>query len=234
MLFPPNYCATIIGAMPDVWTNIRTRASETLGQRVRRRRKELRLSQTALSSAANINQGYLSEIERNHRQPSRLVINALATALDLPPAVLIGAGTEHDTPQPLEVSRLPLYGAIPAGPPGESQEAVEILPVLRHLWAPDRYCLRLSFDSMEPTLKPGDIVLVQYRPDVNPEHVQGKICACLVDQQPTLKRVSVDLHDDRRTVVLRGDNPAVPPMLVDESTDFGIQGIVINLVSREL
>jgi SOS-response transcriptional repressor LexA len=220
--------------MADVWADIRMRAAETLGQRVRRRRKQLHLSQIELSRRARMNQGYLSEIERDRRQPKRHVVEALALALDLPPAVLIGAGTDHDAPQPYEGARLPLFGSIPAGPPAESQEQFEIIPVLRHLWAADRYCLRLAFDSMEPTLKPGDIVLVQYRPDVNPEHVQGKICACLVDGQPTLKRVSVGVQGGNRIIILRGDNPAAPPLVVDETRDFSIQGVVLTLVSREL
>jgi SOS-response transcriptional repressor LexA len=109
-----------------------------------------------------------------------------------------------------------------------------MFPVLRHQWAADYYCLRLSLDSMEPTLKPGDIVLVQYRPDVEPEHVQGRICACLIDGLPTLKRVSVEWRDGDRIILLRGDNPRMAPMLIDGSRDFGIQGIVIRLVCREL
>jgi SOS-response transcriptional repressor LexA len=110
-----------------------------------------------------------------------------------------------------------------------------MFPVLRHLWGPDRYCLKLEFDSMEPTLKPGDIVLVHYRPDVNPEHVQGRICACLVDGQPTLKRVSVEQHGPNRLVVLRGDNPGVSPIVVDLShQEFSIQGVAVCLVSRNL
>jgi SOS-response transcriptional repressor LexA len=147
---------------------------------------------------------------------------------------LIGQGDEHDTPQPLQVRELPLFGSIPAGPPTESQEQMEMFPVLRHLWGHDRYCLRLNLDSMEPTLKPGDLVLVQYRPNVKPEHVQGRICACLVDGQPTLKRVSVEKQRDSLLVILRGDNPEVPPIAVDETREFSIQGIVVSLVAREL
>ena len=94
--------------------------------------------------------------------------------------------------------------------------------------------MRISFDSMEPTLKPGDIVLVNYRPDVEPEHVQGRVCACLVDGEPTLKRVSVEWRDGERLVILRGDNPRVPPVLLDSDRDLSIQGIVLRLVCREL
>jgi hypothetical protein len=35
-------------------------------------------------------------------------------------------------------------------------------------------------------------------------------------------------------VILRGDNPQTPPLVVDESVDFSIQGVVICLVSRDL
>jgi len=214
--------------------DIAQRAAESLGQRLRRVRRQARLSQTDLARTANVNQGYISEIERDRRNPSRRTLRALAIALDVPEAVLVGGSREHDAPQRLDSRLLPLFGSVPAGPPAESQEQLEMFPVLRHLWAPDYYCLRLSYDSMEPTLKPGDIVLVHYRPDVAPEHVQGRICACLVDETPTLKRVSVEDRTGGRLIVLRGDNPAVPPLLIDGSRDFSIQGIVVKLVSRDL
>jgi len=210
------------------------RARESVGQRIRRRRQELRLTQVELSIAANVNQGYLSSIERGRANPTPRMIDALSVALDMPQGVLIGGGSDHDSPQPLETLELPLYGSIPAGAPSQTQEQLEMFPVLRHQWSEDHYCLRLSFDSMEPTLKPGDIVLVHYRPAVEPEHVQGRICACLVDGEPTLKRVSVEWQGSRRFVVLRGDNPRVPPMLVDSSRELSIQGVVIRLVCREL
>ena len=205
-----------------------------IGQRIRYYRRLRELKQIELAHKANVNQGYLSEIERGRRRPSPTSLKALAVALDVPPAVLIGESQEHDSPQPLETRDLPLFGTIPAGPPTDTQEQLEMFPVLRHLWAPDRYCLRLGFDSMEPTLKPGDLVLVQYRPNVNPAHVQGRICACLVDGQPTLKRVSVERRGDAPLVILRGDNPDTPPILIDDTRDFSIQGVVTQLVSREL
>ena len=210
------------------------RAGESLGARVRRHRKALRMTQVALAKAARINQGFVSEIERDRRRPSRNTIHALSVALDIPEAVLLGAGTDHDNPQPVEVLNLPLLGSIPAGPPASSQEQMQLFPVLRHLWSPDHYCLRLTFDSMEPTLKPGDIVLVHYRPAVDPQLVQGRICACLVDGEPVLKRVWVDRQNDQPVVILRGDNPAIQPMIVGPDRDLSIQGVVTSLVNRAL
>lgn len=220
--------------MPRKDPLIERRKRESVGQRIRRRRKELRLTQQQLAATAGVNQGYLSQIERDRVEARPRTLNALAVALDTPQAVLIGGRADHDNPQPLETRELPLLGSIPAGPPGASQEQLEMFPVLRHQWSPDHYCLRLSYDSMEPTLKPGDIVLVHYRPGVEPEHVQGRICACLIDGDPTLKRITVERRGRKRTVILRGDNPRVAPTLVDESADFSIQGIVIRLVCRDL
>jgi SOS-response transcriptional repressor LexA len=209
-------------------------AGTSPGQRIRFHRQRLALKQAELAARAKINQGYLSGIERGQRTPSPSTLRAIADALGLPTAVLVGDGRDHDAPQPLETREVPLFGAIPAGPPSATQEQPDAFPVLRHLWGPDRYCLRLSYDSMEPTLKPGDIILVHYRPDVNPEHVQGRICACLVDGQPTLKRVLVEQHVAQRQITLRGDNPTIPPILIAGGTDFSIQGVVLALVSREL
>jgi SOS-response transcriptional repressor LexA len=213
---------------------IELRAQETIGDRLRRRRRQLGLTQSQLAERSGLNQGYLSSIERSRAKPSRRALDALAAALAVPSGVLAGGGDTHDNPQPLETRRLPLLGSIPAGPPALSQELLELMPVLRHHWAPDHYCLRLTLDSMEPTLKPGDIVLVHYRPDVQPEHVQGRICACLLDGEPTLKRVTVESLDSEMLIILRGDNPRVAPLLVDSSHLLSIQGVVTHLVSRDL
>lgn len=220
--------------MPRELDLIARRAAESLGERIRRRRRELGLTQATLAKNAGVNQGFLSEIERGKSSPSPRTVDALAIALDVPQTVLIGGSADHDNPQPLEARELPLFGSIPAGPPSETQEQLDMFPVLRHQWSPDYYCLRLTFDSMEPTLKPGDIVLVHFRPSVEPEHVQGKICACLLGGQPTLKRVSVEWRDGQRIIILRGDNPRVQPTLIEPGEDFAIQGIVVRLVCREL
>jgi len=213
---------------------VEKRAAESIGARIRRQRQRLGLTQQQLAEAAAVNQGYISEIERGRVSPRRRTVDALAIALNLPQGVLIGGGADHDAPQPLETRELPLFGSIPAGPPGDSQEQLEMFSVLRHQWSPDHYCLKLSYDSMEPTLKPGDIVLVHYRPDVEPVHVQGRICACLVDGQPTLKRVTVESRGGEPIIILRGDNPRIVPLLIDGEGEFSIQGIVVQLVCRDL
>ena len=72
------------------------------------------------------------------------------------------------------------------------------------------------------------------RLSLEPVHVQGRICACLVDGQPTLKRVTVESHGDEAIIILRGDNPRIVPLLIDSEGEFSIQGIVVQLVCRDL
>lgn len=212
----------------------RKATADSVGSRLKRLRRDQDLTQSDLARRANVNQGYLSSIERGDRTPRGDTVRAIAIALGVPEGVLLGEGDGHDAPQALDTRELPLFGSIPNGPPSDSQEQLEMFPVLRHLWHRDRYCLRCEFDSMEPTLKRGDIILVDYRPGVDPEFVQGRVCACLVDGRPTLKRVSVEQQAKSRLFILRGDNPAVPPVIVDQSREFSIQGVAVCLVSREL
>lgn len=212
----------------------RLEEQQSLAQRLRRLRRAQGLTQIQLAAKANVNQGHLSSIEQGHHLPRPDTLRALAVALGVPEAVLLGEGEGHDAPQALDTRELPLFGSIPNGSPSDSQEQLEMFPVLRHLWRADRYCLRCEFDSMEPTLKRGDIILVDYRPAVEPAFVQGRICACLVDGRPTLKRVTVESQGRRSLIILRGDNPSAPPTVIDTHREFSIQGVAVCLVSREL
>jgi len=213
------------GAVPPVF-------SGHLGRRVRFYRLQAELTQSELARRAGLNQGFLSEIERGRRRPSTSTARAIASALDLPVAVLVGEGPDHDAPRPLETRHLPLVDDIPLQPPDPA--AGESFPVLRHLYAANRYCLRLTLDSMEPTLKPGDIVLVEYRRSARPEHVVGRICACLIGGRPLLARVFLEQRDGQAVVVLRPDHPDAAPQVIADPSELSIQGVVTHLVSRAL
>lgn len=92
------------------------RAAETVGVRIKRRRKELGKTQKELAAEAGINQGYLSLIERDKAAPRRPTFDALAVALDWPQGVLIGGSQAHDSPQPYETRELPLPRVDPGRP----------------------------------------------------------------------------------------------------------------------
>lgn len=68
----------------------------TLGNRVKERRKELRLTQTELAEKTSLTQTYLSMLERGKFEPTAPTIVSLAVALDLSADELLGiSGTKR-------------------------------------------------------------------------------------------------------------------------------------------
>ena len=55
----------------------------TVGQRIRAARETCQLSQIALAASAGISQGYLSQVERDEREPTFSIAARLASALKL-------------------------------------------------------------------------------------------------------------------------------------------------------
>ena len=55
--------------------------SATVGERIRRVRQDRGMTQTELAAQANVNQGYLSSIERGHRMPRAATLRAIAVTL---------------------------------------------------------------------------------------------------------------------------------------------------------
>ena len=55
---------------------------EQLGMRIAYLRKQKKMSQLALSIEAEINKNYLSDLEKGRRNPTLLILNKIANALD--------------------------------------------------------------------------------------------------------------------------------------------------------
>jgi len=198
-----------------------------IGRRVRELRQRRGLTQAKLARGAGLNQGFISEIERGHRNPSHASLHALASVLQVAPAALLSSRY-----RPL--NELPVYDAIPSDARPTARPVIETYPVPTHLWREDRWVLRMMADSFEPTLKPDDLVLMQSRPSVDPRHVQGRICVCVVGGTAMLKRVSVEPRGDRQVVILRDDSMAEPPITIDDPSGFRIQAVAVHLIGRTL
>lgn len=62
----------------------------TLGNRIRNRREELRLTQNEIAERTQLRQNYISRIENDKFEPTATVIVLLAKALDMPVGELLG------------------------------------------------------------------------------------------------------------------------------------------------
>ena len=67
--------------------------SEQVSQNLRRARARRKLSQSALAEKAGLAVSYISMLERGKRSPPLDTLDALATALGVPPAKLLGSST---------------------------------------------------------------------------------------------------------------------------------------------
>jgi len=98
---------------------------ETFGERLLKRRKELKLSQAALGKMAKVAHVTISQWERNETQPTGKRMFALSSALQCTPAWLLFGDEEHvpqipviSPPQqeltPIQKELLELFDALPS------------------------------------------------------------------------------------------------------------------------
>ena len=200
----------------------------TLGDRIKERLAALDISQAELARRVKISQPTINALVKGNNTGSKH-LHTIAAELETSPAWLVG---ETDDPSPiaprtsavealadeLDLAILPEYeigysmggGASLA----EQYEQTGIVPFsrswLRSLMGGtihDLFVARGDGDSMEPTLKDGDIILI----DTSQQMIrkQDRIWAVLYGDLGMIKRV-------RRTpagsYLLLSDNPTVPPV----------------------
>lgn len=162
-----------------------------LAEKVRKRRNELGWSQEELA----LKMGYKSRVSVNKiecgRPVSQKIIYRLSQALGVTPGYLMGWEDDQPQPQPLPANLLPvkrvqvpMLGGIAAGEPILAEQQYDTY-VEADADLDCTYALRVDGDSMEPTVRYGDIVFIRQQEDVD----DGRIAAVLIDDSATLKRV---------------------------------------------
>ena len=81
------------------------------------------------------------------------------------------------------------------------------------------FALRCKGDSMEPTFRDGDLVLIRQQPEVEP----GQIAAVSIDNETTLKHI----YPQDNGLLLVADNPAYRPLLITNE-EIIIHGLAIG------
>lgn len=120
---------------------------------------------------------------------------------------------------------VPRYGAIAAGGPRLVPEEAEDRVTLPADWArgEEVFLLRVQGESMIPTILSGDQVIVRRQEQV-PE---GTVGVFRVENEVTLKR----LYREGHKVLLKGDNPAFEPLVIEKKdlAGLGVIGRVIGI-----
>lgn len=128
-------------------------------------------------------------------------------------------------PAPGPLRTIPRYGAVAAGGPRLVPEEAEDRVTLPADWAKGEevFLLRVQGESMNPTILPGDQVVVR-RQERLPEGVVGVF---RVENEVTLKRH----YREGSRVILKGDNPEFEPLAFDKKNmaDLAVIGQVIGI-----
>ena len=132
--------------------------------------------------------------------------------------------------QKVRITDIPIYGQIPAGMAGLTEQTIE-----GHVSLDSRtvnasknartFALRVRGDSMiEAHILDGDIVILEDRKEVR----SGDIVAALIDGETTLKRYVTD----HGRPCLKAENPLFPDLV--PARELRIQGVMISLVRKQI
>ena len=125
--------------------------------------------------------------------------------------------------------RIPLLGTIAAGSPIEAIENKEMIaiPKGRIPSSSDVYALRVIGNSMiDENINDGDIVLVKHQETA--ENGQ-KVVALIDNHEATLKK----FYRERGHIRLQPANKSMEPIILRNSRDVAIQGIVLDVIRED-
>lgn len=151
-----------------------------------------------------------SILKRDNKSVDFSALEKIASALDVPVSYFFPAASapeERPLPSnvaPIKIVKVPLLGPIAAGEPilaaeeyGTYVEADEDMAC--------SFALRVAGESMEPTVRRGDLVFILRQDDVR----DGEIAAVLIDDEATLKRV---IHIPNGVTLISDNAAKYPPM----------------------
>ncbi len=187
-----------------------------IGQRIQQKMSEQRISQNRLAKAAQISQSGLSSIISGASSPKENTLQAIAKALKCSVAELMGETVSDFIP--LQRSAIPIIGEIACGTPILAQQNIDGYADIPDGIRAD-FALRCKGDSMIPTFKDGDLVLIRQQPEVE----NGQIAAIAIDGEVTLKHVYRNQHG----LMLTAENPEFAPITVD--ADSGKEIVIYGL-----
>jgi len=119
--------------------------------------------------------------------------------------------------------QLPLAGIVSAGSPIEAIETSDTIPVPPTMADQGNFVLRVEGNSMvEDGILNGDYVVVRKQSYAE----RGQTVVALIDNEATVKRFYKKI--DR--IELHPANAAMKPIIVEETAEFSILGVVVGVI----
>ncbi len=137
---------------------------------------------------------------------------------------------EHDAPREEIYREIPFFDdfRVPAGRPEEvvSDGTTNVCKVVRHLAKKNCYVIRVTGNSMEPRIQDNDLILVDYVKEPRP----GNIVIAMVNGGAVVKKYL----RQKGQVILRSTNPKYDDIVIKETDQFEIKGVVLRIVDGSL
>lgn len=173
--------------------------------RVKELRKQKHITQEELGKVLDIQKAAISKYENGRAEPSTEVLKKMSSFFGVSIDYLLGNSIAKEANQKVGRGvRIPVLGRVVAGIPIEAVEEIidyeEITPELAATG--EFFALQVRGDSMEPTLRDGDVVIVKKQPTVD----SGDIAIVLVNgNDATVK----EIKESPSGITLIGHNVAV-------------------------
>jgi transcriptional regulator with XRE-family HTH domain len=217
---------------------------ETLASRVKAKRKELKLSQTALAELVGVAQQAIQKVETGKTREPRFIVT-LAAALKTTPEYLSGVSASLDNPSPIPVHQIRVEGTSYAGLfkdislIEDNEHEREFVPGTVDPRYPHahHYALNVAGDSMNKLFRDGSKVVCAAWGDLGIEVKQGHILHIerrrfASEIETTLKVYSE--QDGKRWLNPNSTNEKHKPIEINgnEDTEITIKGLVLYELNK--
>ena len=175
---------------------------KSIGERIKDARKSAGLTQKKKKKKTDLSRSYIGDIEKDRYNPSVSTLQLIAAATNTPLEDLLpSTKTASSTGRGV---RIPVLGRVAAGIPiGTVEEILDYEEITPELAATgDFFALLVRGDSMDPTLKDGDVVIVREQPTVD----SGDIAIVLVNGNDATAK---EIKESPAGITLIGHNVAV-------------------------
>ena len=205
--------------------------NKKLSERIRLRRKELKMSQEELASLVGYtDRSIISRIEKGLIDLTESKIMAIAKALNITPEILVGWEDKKEENSNFNIDTIstdyvmvPLYESISAGYGASASEFIETIPVFGLKKNGTTYfAVKVEGDSMEPKIPNGSTIII--KKDIAIEN--GEIGAfCLNDENFVKQKKNI-----KDKLILHSFNLAYDDKIVTEYDDFKEYGKVVKVM----
>lgn len=184
--------------------------------RVKELRRQSGMQQKELALRLGVSCPTVSEWEHGKKDPSGKRLVQLSQIFGVDIGTILGYDPVF---VPIRRGVVPIVGEIACGTPATAEQNITGYADLPEGIHAD-FALRCTGDSMLPTFRDGDLVLIRQQPEVE----NGQIAAVGIDGETTLKHV----YQQSDGLLLVADNPEYEPIFASADREIKIYGLAVG------